>query len=368
MGLFICLMMWSILSASIFFIGKNTKNKKIVYILLVYIPLIFISGLRNWNVGTDTILFHQWYDATKNVNIEDFGWFYQLPLADGSTLEWGFVWIGHFFNMLNLDVQVMIFIYSMITILGMGYAFYKYSKSVWLSTFLFIALYSYAETLNMAKQWVAVMIMFNAFGYLKSDYRLKYLGMIFLSIIFHFSAVIHVIILFLMPIKIKKSIAGLIFFIILGIISWNFVLTFAGTLSLKYLSYAGTSYAMEKNFGAGILQIFGILILMAISYYLYRNKKFSIEEQKEVIICNVFMIFLIMMMYSQYIIIILYRFVSYFFVYLYLLVPLIVDKMTKTTIFIKFIVYTMIVIIGFIYCIVMMNLGHHEVIPYNFCF
>lgn len=45
--------------ASIFLFGKVTKNKKLLYILLVYIPLVFISSLRHWNIGTDTPTFYQ---------------------------------------------------------------------------------------------------------------------------------------------------------------------------------------------------------------------------------------------------------------------------------------------------------------------
>ncbi|SNV05623.1 Uncharacterised protein [Megamonas hypermegale] len=103
--------------ASIFLFGKVTKNKKLLYILLVYIPLVFISSLRHWNIGTDTPTFYQWFEATRYVDIEDFGWFYTLSSIT-TDLEWGFIWIGHFLNIFNLDVQLMIFIYFTIIVLG----------------------------------------------------------------------------------------------------------------------------------------------------------------------------------------------------------------------------------------------------------
>ena len=265
MELFIGLMIWSLLVASIFLFGKTTKNKKLAYILLVYMPLVFISGLRNWNVGTDTSLFHQWFEEIRYINIEDLGWFYTLP-SSGNDLEWGFIWIGHFFYIFDLDAQAMIFLYSTITVLGMGYAFYKYSKSLWLSTFLYIALYSYAQSFNIAKQWVAVMLMFNAFGYLRNNCKLKFLGMIVTSMVFHFSSVIHVVILFFMPIKFKSFIYKLIFFIVISVVGWNILLHFAELLSIKYLNYTETAYLLGKNLGLGILQILGIIILMIISY------------------------------------------------------------------------------------------------------
>jgi len=353
--------------ASVFLFGKATKNKKLLYILLVYIPLVFISGLRNWNVGTDTVAFHQWFEATRYVDIGDFGWFYTLP-STSTDLEWGFIWIGHFLNIFNLDAQIMIFIYSTITVLGMGYAFYKYSKSLWLSTFLYIALYSYAQSFNTAKQWVAIMLMFNAFGYLRDNRKLKFLGMIVVSMIFHFSSIIYALILFLMPINLKKFIYGLVFFTVIGVAGWNLLLNFADVLSIKYLAYAETSYVLESKFGSAILQILGVVILMIISYGLYKKKRFDVKEKETLVICNIFMILFIITLYSRYTIQIIYRFMPYFFVYIYILIPLILDKMARTSIFLKYIIYTTIIIIGFIYCIIMMKLGFEEVIPYSFCF
>ena len=80
------------------------------------------------------------------------------------------------------------------------------------------------------------------------------------------------------------------------------------------------------------------------------------------------MILLIITIYYQYIIIILNRFIPYFFVYIYILVPLLLDKMARISIFCKYIIYITIIVIGFIYCIMAMKTGQEEVLPYSFCF
>ena len=51
------LMIWSIISASIYLIKINKYLINKLYIILVYIPLILIAGLRHWFVGTDTWIF-----------------------------------------------------------------------------------------------------------------------------------------------------------------------------------------------------------------------------------------------------------------------------------------------------------------------
>ena len=100
MEVYIGLMIWSILSGSVFLFKINIKLKKIIYLLLTYIPLVLISGLRSWYVGVDTKLFHQWYEGTRNINILDWKWF--VTLSDGSSIEFGFSYIGYIFNLFFL--------------------------------------------------------------------------------------------------------------------------------------------------------------------------------------------------------------------------------------------------------------------------
>lgn len=363
MGVYIGLMIWSILVGSIFLSKKNIKIKKKIYVLLVYIPLILVSGLRSINVGTDTKLFHQWFNASANINIEP-GLF--VTLADWSSMEIGFAYICYLFNELSIDVQVLIFLVSMITIGGVGYAFYKYSKSIWLSTFLFIALFSYHETLNMARQGIVAMIMLNGYGYLRDNLKLKYLKLICISIFFHFTAILYTSFILLMPIKLKKVIFVLIIFAILMFSEWNIILSFVVNIAPKYLNYIGSQYTISRNLGPGILQIIVIILLMGVTGILY--KKYNLYEKREINICNMFMILSIIEIIGQYIIPLIARFNPYFFTYIDLLIPLILSKITITNIIIKYILYFIIILIGFMYCIYNMSVGKHEVTPYSFCF
>ncbi|WP_303690573.1 EpsG family protein [Megamonas hypermegale] len=366
MEVYISLMIWSIFSASVFLFKINTKLKKIIYFLLTYIPLVFISGLRGWNVGTDTKLFHQWYEGTRNINVLDWKWF--ITLSDGSSIEFGFSYIGYIFNLFFYDAQAMIFLYSVITILGIGYAFYKYSKSIWLSTFLFIALFSYEETFNPARQSFAVMIMLNAFGYLRDNCRLKYLGMVILSMIFHFSAIVYGFLVLFMPIKIKKIVYSVLFSVVIIFLGWDFILMLAAEFAPKYLAYMNSVYTTGRAFGPGLIQILAVMILMMISYVLYKKNQFNMEEKRELVIYNIFMFFFIIVTFFQYILPIISRFNIYVFIYINLLIPLLLTKIKNISIFVKFIMYSCIIIVGFIYCIICMKLGLHGVVPYSFCF
>lgn len=364
MEIYILLMVWSILAGFIFFNERNLKIKKKIYFILVYIPLILVSGLRGINVGTDTSLFHQWFYAANNIDIRPSLF---LTLSDGSALEFGFVYICYLFNTFSINVQVLIFLVSALTIGGIGYGFYRYSKSLWLSTFLFIALYSYQETFNMARQAIVVMIMFNAYGYLRDNFRLKYFITIIVSMFFHFTALVYMMFVLLMPIKMRKIILLMAMFFVIFCM-WDMIVYFSGDIAPKYLHYINSEYTASRSFGPGIIQIIGIMFFIGITWILNKNKKFNLIEKKEVNICNTFMLFSMIEIIGQYIVPLLARFNPYCFIYIDLLIPLILSKLTNISMFTKYIIYVFIVLCGFIYCIYSMYLGKHEVVPYNFCF
>lgn len=367
MSIYIGLMLWSILIGCIFFTNKDNNLKKKIYILLVYIPLIIVSGLRDISVGTDTTFFHDWYTFCSNFD-DTFGWY--IEVRENVKLEFVFVYTAYFLNLFLFDAQVMIFIMSTITLSGVAYAFYKYSKSIWLSTFLFIALFSYQETMNIVKQGFAAMLMFNGYGYLKNNFKWKYLRTIIIAMCFHASAIVHVIFLLLMPIKLKKILFITIFLGIIIYFGGNFILSYLMGFSLKYTElYIGTVYTTPRGFGPGLIQILGIIILMSITYYLNKCNRFSEIEKKDINIYNVFMFLYIVVIVLQYMIPIVVRFTIYVAWYMYLLVPLLVSKLNeKQSLFFKYMLYITIIIIGFLYCIYCMNIGIHEVVPYKFCF
>lgn len=364
MGVYITLIIWSVVCASIFLTKISSDKKKKIYLILVYTPLIFISGFRNWDVGTDTILFHQWYNATANMDIT-FEWF--ATLSNGVPIEFGFAYIGYLLNSLYLDAQVMIFFVSLVTISGIGYTFYKYSSSIWLSTFLFIALFSYQESMNTARQYIAAMIMFNAYGYLKNNFKLKYLSMIIFSMMFHFTSIIHAILLFFMSINVKKIIYTMVFLGIIILGSWDYILIYVQSIAPKYLEYMNSEYTTARNLGPGIIQIFGILIIMIISLYLNCKKRFNVQEKKDLIIYNIFLFFYIVVIYIQYFLPIISRINPYVSLYIDMCIPLLLNKI-NTSYFIKYLLYIMIIIVGFVYCLYCMSIGKHEVVPYSFCF
>jgi hypothetical protein len=367
LDVYIGLMLWSILAGSIFFVQKDNTLKKKIYILLVYIPLIIISGLRDISVGTDTAFFHEWYVLCSDFN-DTFGWY--IEVRDNLKLEFVFVYVAYFFNQLSFDVQVMIFIMSTLTLLGVAYAFYKYSESIWLSTFLFIAFFSYQETMNIAKQGLAAMIIFNAYGYLKNNLKWKYLRMIVISMCAHTSAIMHLIIFLLIPVNLKKILFTIISVGVIIFFGGDFILSYLMGFSLKYIElYIGTSFTMSRGFGPGLIQIFGIVVLMSIIYYLNKCNRFTETEKKDINVYSVYMLLYIIVIFLQYIIPIVSRLDCYVAWYIYLLIPILINKLSENkSLLFRYILYIVIIIIGFLYCICCMNIGIHEVVPYKFCF
>lgn len=360
MDVYILLMIWSIISASIYLIKINKYLINKLYIILVYIPLILIAGLRHWSVGTDTWMYLYWYTMSNNI---DFNFNFFTILSDGANVEIGYAWLNYILNLLYFNDQSIIFLMSLLTILGFGIFFYRYSKSLWLSTFLFIGLISYQETFNMVRQAFAAMIMCNAYGFLIEDKKYKYLLTILPAMLFHFTAIIYFFIGLFMPIKIKKFLFIIIAGILVFLLGENIIIAQLIDWAPKYVAYFDSTLTRARGIGAGIIQPIFILTLMMASYYFVRLNKFNSEEKKQVEICNIFMIFTILETSLQYVLPILARFNPYCFTYILILVPLILDKIKFSLL--KYIIYILIIIITFIYCIYSMSLGRHGVVPYK---
>lgn len=360
LDIYILLMIWSIISSSIYFIKIDKCIIDKLYIILVYIPLILVAGFRHWSVGTDTWMYLYWYNMSSNI---DFNFNFFTVLSDGANVEIGYAFLNYILNVLYFDEQSIIFLMSLLTILGFSSFFYKYSKSLWLSTFLFIGLVSYQETFNMIRQAFAAMIMCNAYGFLIKDERYKYVLTTLIAMLFHFTAIIYFFIGLFMPLKIKKMLFVIMVVLLVIVLGQNIIIMYLAELAPKYIGYFDSALTTTRAIGVGIIQPIFVLILMVASYYFIKLNKFNNEERKQVEICNVFMIFTIFETSMQYLFPIIARFNPYCFTYILILIPLILDKIKFSLL--KYILYILIIIIAFIYCIYSMSLGRHGVVPYK---
>lgn len=278
---------------------EDKKNKIVYDILIVF--LFLISAFR-YNVGQD---YKHW--------IEIYNW-----LKDGVT-SGGYVEIGY--RYLNIIIQKIPFlneyflfiITSAFIIFGFGYAIRKnVEPQYWfVSIFIFIGSGIFFASLNLVRQYIAVVIILMGLPLLKGKRYILFCMTIALATLFHTSSIImlpFMIFYIIFNNKYTKSLTviysiSLIFLIIdirqmIGI--FNFI------IPKRWIWYLESEFLTAKNYSAIVKQLVPNLLLI-----------FTLIKRKEIIEnkCDLYMLMLyidVIITNCFYGVLVLLRF-SYFF-------------------------------------------------------
>ncbi|HHX70946.1 MAG TPA: EpsG family protein [Gallicola sp.] len=240
----------SVLFASIFgglaqrFSSKNKKGKVIpnkFYWYFSMLILFFIMGFRSTTVGVDDQNYLLSYNMANNTSIVDYYQVYTTEPAFYLLYRLVYVVFGNF--------QWVIIISSFITV----YCFYKAiayeieTISLSLAVFIFSCT-QYFYYFGIIRMGLAVAIIVVAYRYILENKKKKYIFMVILATLFHYSALFSMILLFIKPDRIKKS---TIFKIVLIIPSAFFAVrlfVYPFITSSRYAGYIESSGIIDYKF------------------------------------------------------------------------------------------------------------------------
>ncbi len=156
---------------------EMTKSKKFLFAFLSLFIIFLISAIR-YDVGTD--YFYRYVPDFNTI----------LMGGDVLNLEIGFKILIKICLLFTKDVQLLFVLTSLIIVFGLGYLIYKYSKKPALSLFLFFAGSFFFQSLNVVRQYIAIVLIFSFyFSFLDKNY-LKSALSIFLASLFHTTSLI----------------------------------------------------------------------------------------------------------------------------------------------------------------------------------
>lgn len=255
---------------NIFFkqIGLQRKSIKMTMVF-VFFQMVLIAGLRNVNIGIDTKNYLNIYMFTQSVDLMDIFTYY---------LESGYVILNQFVKYLFDSFNALLFINSLITLIGVYEFINRFSKNKIMSLFLFITLGYFSSTMNIMRQYIALVFILNSYFYYikEKNYFKVYINVLIASLFHSSSLFVAVAILFYDKIYSKK------------INGYNFLYKCLITLSVITFSFI-TSYIFQLVFnneyydyivnGAGyttsIFNLnFFIKVSLSIIYLFVRKKRF----------------------------------------------------------------------------------------------
>ena len=185
-------------------------TKNIIICIALFIPMI-LAGMRKIGVGTDTNVYvNLMYDAaihSENIidyfNYKVFSVYHFVKI---NTWEPGFTCLVYIVAKLFGSYQVVLFVVESIIIICIykGLRLFRSNLPVWFGMLTFYFLF-YNQTFNTMRQWVAMAILFYGFKYLVNWDIKKYLCIILVSISFHLSALIGLIIMVLFKYSVSQK-------------------------------------------------------------------------------------------------------------------------------------------------------------------
>ena len=166
-------LIWAILSEFLLnFTNFSRRNKDKIYLLINFLPMMIMSGLRKAGVGCDSGMYYGLFmgmtDDSFSSRIEDVEYLIDITGKDNLP-EAGFYLFTALIHMFSENGQVFFFLYSVVVLTGFAWFFYKNSSSMWISTVFFIGMGFFVETFNTMRQCMGIMVMCVAYTVLQSN-------------------------------------------------------------------------------------------------------------------------------------------------------------------------------------------------------
>ena len=267
------------------FLNSRSSSRNIVPIFLSCLILSLLAGLRDMNVGMDTGLYPPTYMSAlrKITSFSDI-------LNHESDLDKGYLflyWIGAWIDRhIWIELFLTELVISVFTFLG----YYRLSKHfgssiiVFTLAFLFL-IYNY--TLNAMRQECAIAISFFAFSYLWEKRWIYYILWMSVAYTFHSSAIVSLVIPFLLYVSNIESVRKrkwMVIFTIGGIIialaSFYYIINMIVDFGLFKEVYA-TRYGEGGDYeGTSRVALAPLSISLMIYYFIYLSYRKKIVNTK----------------------------------------------------------------------------------------
>lgn len=173
--------------------GEQTKLKRIFFLVLCFFQCMLIACIR-YEIGTD---YRWYYDGFREMAKSGF--------SDMSYLDWeiGFVFLNKFVGLFTRNPVIFIGITSAMSLAGIFYLIWRYSKNIFMSVFLFLNTYLFYLDLNYVRQAIAMSIMCFAYGFLQDRKFWRFLLLCVLAATFHLPVIYLVPVFFITFVKIN---------------------------------------------------------------------------------------------------------------------------------------------------------------------
>ncbi len=262
--MFIIAIIWTVFLS--LFIGSFINKERESYTQYIYfilgVLLITVAAFRPIGIDRDSLNYENLYRNN-----------------DSQLVELTFIWISNFVKRFFDDSRVLFVIYA---ILGVGiklYAFPKLSKDLFLCLIVYLSNYYLLHDMTQIRAGVASGIFLLAMFYLASGKKIVYLLCTLIAILFHYSAIVLLPLIFLdnKPLSKRKR------YLLISFVPFSYMIYFLNLnlvmiLPVPYLQEKLEVYQRlnEKGILGDDINVFNVLFLIRVVVYLLLLYKYEL--------------------------------------------------------------------------------------------
>lgn len=258
---------------------KQDESRKLFVFILVVCFLVFFVGFRDCGFDYDNYKYYfKWFNDAWQNNSEVFG------------VEKGYAFLNHILP----SFRAVFFVLALATITLQLFFLYKYSPAPFASVFFYIGVFLYASAMGQYRQALALAIVIWAFVYYEN--KKKFFILIAVACLFHVSALIGLLILF-MPkhlCKFKTYVCFFILALVINLTAGSLFMSFFGHLT-PFIANKLEAYSIQE---AGMNLGFNRTMLLRIIIFalFYMNRRVILKYKYGELFFNLYFVSLMMYM------------------------------------------------------------------------
>ena len=359
MGIYILAIAFvSALGLVISLLGKRSKSKDIIFLILAFTVLGLIMVLRDRSVGTDANsycrVFEKIRDTTSITRYSESAYLYALYNLLVSFIFKNPQWII-VFNGLIITVGIAIFIY-------------KNSENPVISTLYYVLFYWYFTSFNISRQYIAVILIINAYSFVKEKRLIPAAIITIIAIFIHNTAIVGAIFLIFIYLKLnEKNMIRILTLLCFVPFVFNYGINIFMSIFPRYKMYIIRLFVDKYEAqGRRIIITFIYMGVVAVALSLLKKKKnlFTKLEEEEMrrLICIISIGIAIGIVSINSALVA--RIEVYFSIFAIILIPSVIERFGKF----RYGVYYVSILVMLIPCYIQLEGNLSGVNPYKFFF
>lgn len=261
----------------------NSRKYRKLYIVIVSINMILLSGLRDVTIGTDTWNYENHFYEVINPELDYlYGWkqllLNLLSLGRSYTArDIGYEAFSKLFATFIPNFRLFLFVIAAFVCIGLGRFFNRYAKDIVVSYLMFDAFLLTFMLLTGIRQTIAIcLVVFWGYDLIKQKKVIKYILLCLVALLFHTSAFIAIPFYFICNRKNAIKYKYLITLIIT-----TMIVLFKSTLYRLIPFGIYGIYAQTEGIGAVTFVTFMIIVVVML-YFLEKNHLLSNTERDDI--------------------------------------------------------------------------------------